>query len=182
MENQAELWERHPDIEKLEVSTFGRVRSVKGHYYKNWRSRDGYLYVSFRIDGKRVSKRVNRLVAQTFINNPDNLSVVNHKNCVRDDNRVNNLEWCTPKYNSQYRKKYGVSQTEAVGHPLFAVNLDTLEVSHFRSQHEAGRLLGFGQGNIGAIVRGKRKQTHGYWFVNDDENAADAIKRKLNCL
>ena len=55
-----------------------------------------------------------------------------------------------------------------------------MKVSHFNSQHEAGRLLGFGQGNIGAIVRGERKYTNGYWFVNADDKAADLTKRKLH--
>lgn len=168
MNNQAEIWKPHPDIKKIEVSSLGRVRSVKGHYYKAWRSRDGYLYVSFRIDGKRISKRINRLVAQTFISNPDNLPMVNHKNCVIDDNRVENLEFCTASYNSQYREKYGVSQTEAAGHPLLAINLATLKVTRFRSQHEASRYLGVYQQNINKVIKGKRKQTGGYRFMNAD--------------
>lgn len=180
MKSKTEIWKSHPDIDKLEVSTFGRVRSVKGHYYKTWRSRDGYLYVSFSIDGKRISKRINRLVAQTFIPNPDNLPMVNHKNCIRDDNRVENLEFCTASYNSQYREKYGVSQTETAGHPLFAINLSTLEVTHFRSQHEASRELGVYQQNINKVIKGKRKQAGGYWFKEDEGNGIEIDKDKLN--
>jgi len=109
----------------------------------------------------------------------DNLPEVNHKNCDRDDNRVENLEWCSRSYNRQYREKYGVSQAEAQGHPLFAVNLSTFEVSHFRSQGEAGQALGVDKGNINRVIKGRLKQTNGFWFVNDDENADDAINRKL---
>ena len=71
------------------------------------------------MNGKHINKLVHRLVAQTFIPNLNNFPEVNHKNCVRDDNYVTNLEWCSRKYNRQYREKHGVSQTESTGHPLF---------------------------------------------------------------
>ena len=179
MNNSVESWKRHPNIGGIEVSSFGRVRSAKGYYYKICHNSSGYLYVGFRINGKYFNKRVHRLVAQTFIPNPDNLPQVNHKDCNTRNNNVENLEWCTAKYNCQYREKYGVSRTEASGHPLFAINLSTLEVSRFRSQSEASRVLGISQGNICYVIKGRLKYAGGYWFVNDDKNADDAISRKL---
>lgn len=95
MKDSVELWKKHPDIVKLEVSSFGRIRSVNGHYYKSRHNHNGYLTVSFRIDGKKVNKLVHRLVAETFINNLDDLPQVNHKDCNRTNNNVENLEWCT---------------------------------------------------------------------------------------
>lgn len=177
---ETEIWKKHPEIEKLEVSTFGRVRSVKGHYYKSRPNRNGYLQVSFRMNGKFVTKSVHRLVAETFISNPENFLQVNHRDCDRTNNNVENLEWCTASYNQKYRNKHGVSQTEAAGHPLFAVNLNTLKVSRFRSQHEAGRELGLFNQNIRAVIKGRRNQAGGFWFVNDDNKATDAIKNKLH--
>jgi len=179
MNNSVESWKRHPNIGGIEVSSFVRVRSAKGYYYKICHNSSGYLYVGFRINGKYFNKRVHRLVAQTFIPNPDNLPQVNHKDCNTRNNNVENLEWCTPKYNCQYREKYGVSRTEASGHPLFAINLSTLEVSRFRSQGEASKALGISQGNICYVIKGRLKYAGGYWFVNDDKNADDAISRKL---
>ena len=192
MISKTEIWKSHPDIVGIEVSNLGRVRTLdrvvssekrtrfqKGRILKQSYNGNGYLKVNIPINGKQASKRVNRLVAQTFIENPNNLPQVNHKNCDRDDNRVENLEWCTASYNQKYREKHGISQTEAVGHPLFAIKMATLEVSHFRSQQEAGRLLGFGQGNIGAVIRGKQEYTNGLWFVNDDDNSVYLTKRKL---
>jgi len=55
-----------------------------------------------------------------------------------------------------------------------------MEVLHFRSQHDAGRELGIFYPHINAVIKGRYKYTHGYWFVNDDENADDAIKNKLH--
>lgn len=195
MKSQTEIWKAYPYIPGIEVSTFGRVRTLdrvtstekmtrfqKGRVLKQSDNGSGYLKVNIPINGKQASKRVNRLVAQTFIKNPNNLPQVNHKNCVRDDNRVKNLEWCTASYNQKYREKHGVSQTESAGHPLFAIKMATLEVLHFRSQQEAGRVLGFGQGNIGAVIRRKQEYTNGLWFVNDDDKAVDLTNQKLQYI
>lgn len=189
---ETEIWKSHPDIHGIEVSSFGKVRTLdkvassesgtfftKGRILKQNEDSGGYLQVSITADRKRTVKRTHRLVAQTFLPNQDNLPEVNHKNCNRGDNRVSNLEWCTPKYNSQYRENYGISRTEISGHSLFSINLATQEVSHFRSQGEAGRELGINQGNVTSVVKGRLKQAGGFWFTNADDKAADAIKRKL---
>ena len=76
---ETEIWKSHPYIAGIEVSTFGRVRSVNGHYYKSNHTNDGYLKVQFYMNGKNVNKRVHRLVAETFLSNPDNLPMVNHR-------------------------------------------------------------------------------------------------------
>ena len=72
----------------------------------------GYDYVILSKGGKSKTFSIHRLVAIAFIPNPSSLPQVNHKNEVKTDNRVTNLEWCTPAYNSNYskEKKYkGVS-------------------------------------------------------------------------
>lgn len=174
---ETEIWKKHPEIEKLEVSSFGRVRTldkvvprgkhtlfIKGRVLKQFDTGHGYMRVHVRVDGKRTMKYVHRLVAQTFIENNGNLPEVNHKDCDSTNNAVSNLEWCTA----------------SLGHPVFAINLNTLEVSSYPSQSEASRELGVFRGNINKVTRGKLKQTGGFWFVNDDDKAADAIKNKLH--
>jgi len=158
------------------------ARLVKGQILKPWDSGIGYMQVGITIDGKRANKYVHSLAAQTFIKNTDNLPEVNHKSCDRSDNRVSNLEWCSRSYNMKYREKFGISNTESLGRPVFAVNLKTLEVSRYPSQHEASRELGLFQPSVNNVIKGRYKYTNGYWFVNDDENADDAIKRKLQTL
>lgn len=198
MENETEVWRAHPDIEKIEVSTFGRVRTldrivtsswnatrlVKGRILKQHVSKSkGYLFVGFRIDGKIVTKSVHRLVAQTFISNPDNLPEVNHKDCDKTNNGVSNLEWVTHAENIAYRDKLGhTARNNAPKSPVFSVNLKTLKVLHFPSQNEAGLVLGVNAGNINNVIVRGRNQTGGYWFVNDDDNAVDLIKNKLHEL
>lgn len=65
---------------------------------------DGYLRVGFNKDKKRLTKRVHRLVAETYISNPYNLPQVNHKDEDKTNNKVSNLEWCDAQYNTEYSK------------------------------------------------------------------------------
>jgi len=190
---ETEIWKALPGVTGIEVSNFGRVRtldrvvsSVRRTYLKKGRilkQRDngkGYLQLGFHVNGKQVTKLVHRLVAQAFLPNPDNLPQVNHKDCNPSNNCVSNLEWCNNSYNQIYREKFGISNTESRGVPIFAVNLTTLKVSRFRSQHEASRVLGVYQANINSVIRGRYKQTGNFWFVNVDDNAVDIINQKLH--
>ena len=89
-----------------QVSNLGRVRSKK---YGDWRvmkgikDKDGYLRLSLYKDGNRKKFFVHRLVAQAFIPNDDETKTqINHRNEIKSDNRVYNLEYCTPQYNVTY--------------------------------------------------------------------------------
>ena len=178
---ETEIWKSHPEYTGIEVSSFGRVRSVKEHYYTNHPINNGYLNVRIKIDGNWTAKLVHRLVAQTFIENPDNLPEVNHRDCDRANNNAGNLEWCTHQENVAYRDKLGhTARNNAPKSPVYAINLATLEVSRFPSQMEAGRSLGILYQSINQVIKGRIKQTGGYWFVNDDGHAVDVVKSKLH--
>lgn len=177
-----EIWRLYPEFDFIEVSTLGRVRTLdrvvsngkgtrveKGMILKQWLNKIGYLRVAFKKGSKLVNKPVHRLVAQTFIPNPDNLPQVNHKDCNPQNNSVSNLEWCTPEYNIEYREKYGKSSAEVSGCPVYAVNLDTLKISKFKSQREAGRALGIVNQSINSVLKGRLKTTHGYVFAKAGE-------------
>lgn len=188
--SESEFWRALPGVPGVEVSTFGNVRILdmvissekmtrftKGRVLKQQLKPNGYLRVGISINGKRVDKYVHRLVAQTFIKNTDNLPEINHKDGDRTNNNVSNLEWCSHSYNIQYRDKCGhTAKNNAPKSPVFAVNLTTLEVSRYPSQHEAGRALGVNQSSIFRVIKGNQKQAGGYWFVNDDGNAVIEFK------
>ena len=69
----------------------------------------GYRRVGLMKDGKLVTRKVHRLVAENFIPNPNNLPQVNHINAIKTDNRVENLEWVTPSQNTKHAYDNGLN-------------------------------------------------------------------------
>ncbi len=189
MSDEQEIWRVFPDYPFVEVSNLGRVRTkdrtvtrsdgsklfVKGGILKQQRDRYGYMFVRFSDNGKRVTLKVHRMVAITFIPNPDNLPQVNHIDCNRSNNVVSNLEWCTNQYNTAYREKYG----KASSRPVFAVNVETGKVLHFKSRGEAERKLNIPHQAILEIIKGQKNTFYGWWFAEDESEITEERIREI---
>lgn len=80
----------------------GRIHLHKGKVLSSGKDKYGYLAVCLSCNGKQKIIKIHRLVAEAFIPNPNNLPQVNHKDEVKTNNRVDNLEWCDHKYNVNY--------------------------------------------------------------------------------
>lgn len=88
------------------VTENGQVFSYrKGNYLSLNYKKNGYVYVELNVNGNVTNHRVHRLVAETFIANSDNKPFVNHKNGIKSDNRVCNLEWATGTENNLHAIK-----------------------------------------------------------------------------
>lgn len=188
-----EIWK---DIEGFEgryqVSNLGRVRSFvvpekAGRILKQaFDGKKNYLFVGLHKDGKVKQISTHRLVAFAFVPNPNNYPQVNHINEIKTDNRAENLEWCTIKYNSNYgnakqnmiksrqsnpnyrqsleqgqqtRNRLGVSGAEK---PVLQFTLDGEFIREWKSATEAERQTGISHTGISLCCRGKYKQAKGY--------------------
>ena len=75
---------------------------------KQYEDKNGYMYVTLQKDKKRKTIKVHRLVAQTFLENPNNFPQVNHIDGNKKNNNENNLEWCTAKHNMNEAVRIGL--------------------------------------------------------------------------
>jgi hypothetical protein len=120
-----EVWKPVIVNEKYEVSSFGRVRNKKTNRILRAAKNGGYMSVS--LSNKKVkSFSVHRLVADAFIENPENKPQVNHKDKNSRNNNLSNLEWVTNAENSVHRS-FGVSQTTNQNLKLYRMDKDTGE-------------------------------------------------------
>ena len=120
---------------------------------KHTRGRDGlfYHFVALTKNGVKKSCSVHRLVAETFIPNPENLPEVNHKDKNPFNNRADNLEWCTRQYNIEYSKNKTVEQLNG-----------GKVIARFKSIMDASRKTGIGRRNINNALKGWAKMAGGY--------------------
>ena len=181
---------RVKSLERTVRSGRGCYRTVSEKILKAGDNGHGYLYVILRKDGKDKTCRINRLVAQAFLENPDNLPEVNHKNEDKTDNRVENLEWCSKLYNIKYgtgikrradklkgrklseehKKKIAEKNRNNTKRckPIFSVSKESGLIMWWQSAKEASRQLGIPQCNICACCKGRQKSAGGHiWFYAD---------------
>lgn len=91
-----------------QITNEGQVYSIrKCKYLKPRKDKDGYLQVNLYKDKKQYTRKIHRLVAEAFIDNPEGKAEVNHIDCQRDNNCVANLEWMTHRENVIYQAKQG---------------------------------------------------------------------------
>ena len=102
--SNGEVWEWIPGYEGLyQASTLGRIKSlITNKILKDTQIKSGYKIISLSKNKREKLWRVHKLIALTFIPNPNNYPVINHKNGIKNDNRADNLEWCTYSYNSKH--------------------------------------------------------------------------------
>lgn len=169
-----EIWRDIKDYEGLyQISNLGRVRGVfnyrgKNHILKQ-NIKNNYYQVGLRKSNSRRWRGVHRLVAETFIPNPDNLPCVNHKDENKLNNKSENLEWCTFSYNNTYGNRIEKVKKKT-SKPIKQYDLDGNFIKEFHSISEASRETKINISNIVFNLQGKYKQTKGYvWELKEGE-------------
>lgn len=161
------------------VSTEGEVRKDTTNYILSQSSQQDYKFVGLIINGKQKRMRVHRMVALTFINNPDNKPYVNHINGNRSDNNVENLEWVTPSENTQHAVNTGLFKSGRA-RAVIQYNLNGEQMATFESATEAARQTGGSQSKITMCCRRQRDSANDYqWRYYDDIQDVQKIEKKF---
>ena len=187
---EEEVWKAVPGYEGLyEVSNIGRVKSLDhyvNHHTAGKALRHGkvltpckgsgpYQMVMLSKENKHHPCRVHRLVAEAFIPNPDSLSDVDHIDCDKLNNRVENLRWCTHADNMGFAKANGrmnpkpwSERSEESRRNSSAANRRAIVRSdgkQYESTTQAAKDLGVSRGAVSHVLRGLTQTCQGYSFT-----------------
>lgn len=152
-----EVWRPVVGFEGLfSVSSFGRMRNEKtGNILAEVKSKTGYLTVPTKIGGRKgkcKTFRVHREVAKSFIENPHNLPQVNHLDGIKTNNKLENLEWCTAKHNTDHAISMGLislDRKRLLENPLSRLTED--QAKFIRDNYQP-RSRQFGARSIGRML------------------------------
>lgn len=133
----------------------GRIYSTKTKVFRTWhKSKNGYMKTVLYIDGKSFNITQHRVLAENFIPNPENKPIINHKNGIKHDNRISNIEWCTHSENSSHAIKKGMFKP--IGHRKRRV-IDISTGIIYESISDAGRSSGYTLGHFHNMLNSKNK-------------------------
>ena len=189
------MWKQIPVDNNYEASNDGQIRDINTKkIVSQWLDKDGYLIAT--LSGKLY--RVHRLIALTFISNPNNLPVVNHKNFKKNDNHIANLEWVSYSTNSKHSftgkhreesvavwaKKVQPLAAEASKTKVAQYDLQDNLLNVYNSQREASEKTGTCRSSITRCVTGYRKTAGGYKWkyylegstTKNEENPTSSVR------
>jgi hypothetical protein len=156
-----EVWKEIDGYEGLyQVSSLGKVFSLRNT--KNIKlnlSEKGYFRVDLWKENKRNSLRVHRLVAKSFIDNPDNKPQVNHIDGIKTNNNINNLEWSTPSENVRHAISLGLKKTSYLVKTMLSERMsipviDTSSGKIYKSITEASKSLQVSHQYLSKMLKG----------------------------
>lgn len=173
-------WKEIPNSNgKYLISEAGDIIStISGKRLTAFTTREGYLRIELNLDGIASKYYVHRLVAETFIPNPNSLPVVNHKDENPLNNNVSNLEWCTYQYNTNYgtcieRRVEHTDFKRGEEHPsskyVYQFDMQGNLIGTYGSTQEAARKTGLNAKSIAkACSGGLKKYSECVWSYNNE--------------
>lgn len=191
---EKEIWRDIPTYLGIyQASNFGRIRTypkpvscynsigqdvsmtLGGDILQQTQNNNGYYYVVLTVNGKANRIGVHRLVSMAFIPNPDCLPIVNHKDENPTNNNVENLEWCTYKYNSNYgtsRERQSKKKRQFHKKKIEMLTVDNVPLRIFNNFVEIEEYFQRGDlhANLIAVCKGRRNTCMGYkWRILNEE-------------
>lgn len=177
MVNGNEIWKSVAGYEgKYSVSSLGRIKSFmiveEGRILKPFK-RNEYLFIIL-CDGKtKKSAAIHRLVAKAFLDSIQGKEQVNHKNCIRHDNRLENLEWCTPSENNAHA--YANNRRTAPSKDLYGFDhwstkgLLCLLTGKLFTIKEAAGFLDIKENSLYCMLNGKNKNWTNFIYYDNSK-------------
>lgn len=176
-------WVKLTANENYAVNENGEVKNSKTNkLLKQSQHKNGYMSVSIKItSGSYKQYYVHRLVAEAFLSNPDNLTDVNHKDYNKQNNSVDNLEWCSRSdnlkhsynyenrnKNREYAKELAAKNHEKMKIKVIQRTLSGKFIAEYNSMREAEEKTGIPMQNISSVASGKRRSAGGYIWEKSD--------------
>jgi hypothetical protein len=135
----------------------GKLYNHKTKKFKKWtKDTNGYMKTQIWVNGKPKNVHQHRLIAEQFINNPENKKQVNHKNGIKDDNRIENLEWVTQSENAKHSFANGLQKPTR---PHMKKVIDTECGRIYDSISDAAKFLGINRSFLSLMLHGKKDNT-----------------------
>lgn len=172
-----EIWKDIKGFEGLyQASNFGRIKSLERHVKHNLVGKllikekirktnittAGYEYVVLAKDGKNKTYLVHRIIAETFIPNPNNKECVNHIDENKSNNNITNLEWCDYTYNNTYKNIHLRRKTDNVVRKIIQYDLDMNEIKRWNNITDAANYFNAKTSNIIKCCKGERNHCCGF--------------------
>lgn len=143
----------------------GRVFNVKTNKEKKFtKSVNGYMVCQMWINGKSKMFTQHRLLAKYFIDNPENKTHVNHKNGIKHDNKLDNLEWCTHKENVQHSFDTKLRKPTIRYKKL----IDIVENKIYESMIDAAIAHNVCREHLWKMLNGKKRNTTNLRYYNNN--------------
>ena len=137
------------------ITSCGKVWSYRRKkFLKPVANRVGYFYVNLCINGNHTSYAIHRLVAEAYIPNPENLPEINHKDENKENNCLQNLEWCNRKYNINYG-----TRNDKLKKPILQYDLDGNFIREWPSATDVGTQI---RKSICECLKGRHKTAYDY--------------------
>ena len=195
-----EVWKDIVDFPNYQISNLGRVKSkerISNCCYNSKRkvkerililsnNKKGYKTVCL-FKNKKHNKTVHRLVAQAFIPNPNNYPIINHINGIKGNNRVENLEWCTHKYNTSESYRLGLQKPSDKQRNIvseycknnrikstFQFDKKGNFIKEWESAVKIEKELGISRKSISQCVKGRSKSAGGFIWITKEQFEANA--------
>ena len=175
--NLDDKWTIVPTYPDYELTKSGKLRNKNtGLLFKDTPDNDGYVYNVIKTNNKNLKVSRHRLMAKTFLQNPNDLPTVNHKDLNKSNNSIDNLEWMSYSDQVKHSHKININRKDPYSKKVIQIK-NKKNIAKFKSIKEASEQTNTPKSGISLCCMGKQSSSNGFmWeYDNDDNNDNDGI-------